>query len=117
MRSFRTVNGNKIYSDLSNPTAAVTLATPTIESAIRNPDGSIKLTWSKASGADRYNVYRATSENGEYEFKASVLGGELTYTDTEAVGGTAYYYKVRAYKKFDDIVYYGQYSGAKYVSK
>ncbi|MBO4928032.1 MAG: hypothetical protein J5379_07270, partial [Clostridiales bacterium] len=66
---------------------------------------------SKASGADRYNIYRSTSENGTYEYIQSVQKVE-SFTDTTAEDGVTYYYKVRAYKKLDGIVYYGGYSAA-----
>lgn len=70
-----------------------------------------KITWSKASGADRYNIYRSTSLNGSYEYLASVQHVE-NYIDTNADSNQEYYYKVRAYKKYDGIVYYGQESSA-----
>lgn len=108
IRSYTIVNGVKEYSAYSNPVAAVALAQPAILSADRQKDGT-KITWSKASGADRYNVYRSTSLNGSYEYLASVQHVEA-YTDTTADFEQQYYYKVRAYKKYDGIVYYGQYS-------
>ncbi|MBO4926693.1 MAG: hypothetical protein J5379_00360 [Clostridiales bacterium] len=95
---------------ISGVKAAVALATPTLNSATSTSSG-VKLSWSKASGADRYNVYRSTSKNGTYEYVASVQGTE-TYTDTSAKSGTTYYYKVRAYKKVDGNTYYGGYSNA-----
>ncbi|MBO4927300.1 MAG: leucine-rich repeat protein [Clostridiales bacterium] len=87
---------------------SVALATPKLISVVTTDDG-VELSWSKASGADRYNVYRSTSENGNYEYIESVQKVEA-YVDTTAQAGVTYYYKVRAYKKIDGIVYYGGYS-------
>ncbi|MBO4926694.1 MAG: hypothetical protein J5379_00365 [Clostridiales bacterium] len=95
---------------ISSQKKAVALATPTLNSAESKGIG-IVLSWTKASGADRYNIYRSTSENGTYEYITSVQKTE-TYTDTAVTSGTTYYYKVRAYKKIDGIVYYGGYSNS-----
>ena len=104
----RDKNGKMV--GLSYAKSAVALATPTLNSATGTSSG-VKLSWSKASGADRYNIYRSTSKNGTYEYVTSVQGTE-TYTDTSAKSGTTYYYKVRAYKKYDGMVFYGGYSNA-----
>ena len=93
---------------ITEPKAAVALATPNPYSPEVDSDG-ITLSWSKASGADRYNIYRSTSPNGSYTYMQSVQKVEC-YTDTTAVNGVTYYYKIRAYKKIDGIVYYGGYS-------
>ncbi|MBO4926625.1 MAG: hypothetical protein J5379_00010 [Clostridiales bacterium] len=90
---------------------AVPLATPTMESATYTSGKGVTLTWTKASGADRYNVYRYNSSTGKYDYVTSVLGGNLTYTDPAGKKGD--YYKVRAYKKYDGVVYYGGWSNAK----
>ncbi|MBO4926691.1 MAG: hypothetical protein J5379_00350 [Clostridiales bacterium] len=102
------IEGNTIA--VSEVKMAVALATPTLDSATGTSTG-VKLSWSKASGADRYNIYRSTSENGTYEYIASVQGAEA-YVDTTAASGTTYYYKVRAYKKVDGKTYYSGYSSA-----
>ena len=105
-------NGNVM--SVSPVKAAVALATPTITGATAS-GGNVTLTWSKASGADRYNVYRSDSQNGTYTYLQSVQHVE-SYTDTTAEAGKTYYYKVRAYKKYDGIVYYGGYSEYKAIS-
>ena len=56
--------------------------------------GKIKLSWSKVSGAAKYEVQRATSKNGSYVKVATTTGTSVT--DTSAKAGTTYYYKVRA---------------------
>lgn len=56
--------------------------------------GKIKLTWDKQDGADAYKVYRATSKTGTYKLQKTTTAG--AYTDTSAVAGSLYYYKVKA---------------------
>ena len=106
----------QVYDDSSTLIAVsgiaktVTLATPELYGPALEATG-IRLSWSKASGADRYNIYRSTSQNGTYEYITSVQKVE-TYLDTDVVSGTTYYYKIRPYKKVDGSTYYGGYSNA-----
>ncbi|MBO4926834.1 MAG: hypothetical protein J5379_01095 [Clostridiales bacterium] len=110
VRAKRTVNGQVQYSKY-NAAVAVALATPSMESATFKSGKGVTLTWTKASGADRYNVYKYNTSTGKYDYVTSVLGGTLTYTDASGKKGD--YYKVRAYKRVDGVVYYGGWSNAK----
>lgn len=107
--AYKKINGVKTLTAKTESKAAVALATPNLNTVESSSKG-IMLRWSKASGADRYNVYRATSANGTYEYVTSVLGGTTEYVDENIVSGINYYYKVRAYKRYDGVVYYGGYS-------
>ena len=110
VRAKKTVNGVAQYSKYS-AAVAVALATPSMESATFTSGKGVTLKWTKASGADRYNVYKYNTSTGKYDYVASVLGGTLTYTDANGKKGD--YYKVRAYKRVDGVVYYGGWSNAK----
>lgn len=62
---------------------------------------SIKITWTKNNNAARYLVFRADSENGDYEEIGST--GECYYTDTEDLQyNKTYYYKVKALGSDED---------------
>ena len=58
-----------------------------------NAAGKPTLKWSAYNGAVSYQVYRATSENGTYKKVFTTAG--RTYTNTSAVAGKTYYYKVK----------------------
>lgn len=93
--------------------AAVTLnarpTTPKITvSAADNT--SLKISWSKISGATGYQVYRAPSKNGKYTRIADIKSA--SYTDKSLKSGTTYYYKVRAYKTVSKKNVYGASSAA-----
>lgn len=54
----------------------------------------VTLTWTAATGAESYRVYRDTSAVGPFPLLASPTG--TSYVDTGLVNGTTYYYKVRS---------------------
>ena len=56
--------------------------------------GKIKLSWDAIDGAEKYEVWRATSKNGTYTRITTTAKTSITNTKTEP--GTTYYYKVRA---------------------
>ena len=62
--------------------------------------GKPLLSWSKVTGADKYEVYRATSSNGSYSKIATVA--ESSWSDSSAAIGKTYYYKVKAVSELDD---------------
>lgn len=74
------------------------LAAPRVKAASLEYD-KIKLTWNKISGAAGYEIYRAAKRNGTYSKIRTLSSGSVSYVDTGRTAGTAYYYKVRAYKK------------------
>ncbi|OAI52842.1 hypothetical protein AYO44_16410 [Planctomycetaceae bacterium SCGC AG-212-F19] len=55
----------------------------------------VSLSWTGASGATSYKVYRGTTSGGE-TLLASPGGTGTTYTDTTATNGITYFYKVAA---------------------
>jgi len=57
---------------------------------------SINLSWDSVNGADKYNIYRSTNENGTYN-KINVTDITLrSYSDKGLPSNTVYYYKVCA---------------------
>lgn len=71
------------------------LVAPTGVNASYDPStGQATITWDKVPGADRYEVYRATSENGTYAMLYSNTGTRFV-TSNMSAGGT-YYFKIKA---------------------
>ena len=60
-----------------------------------NDAGKPTLKWDPLAGAERYEVYRSDSADGEFILTLSTKG--TTYTNTAAKPGNTYYYKVKAY--------------------
>ena len=67
-------------------------AAPVVKIALSN--GKPRLTWDKVDGATSYVIYRATTANGTYSKLFTTSGTSMT--NTGAVSGKTYYYKVVA---------------------
>ena len=72
-------------------------ARPVVKPDYLASTGKPYLKWSAVTGASKYEVYRAGSQNGSYKYIGSTT--KTNYTDTTASAGYAYYYKVKAVSK------------------
>ena len=70
------------------------LARPVITLTNVASSGKIKISWEPVAKAEGYTVYRATSSTGTY-YKLGTTT-KTSYTNTGAVAGKTYYYKVVA---------------------
>jgi len=107
VRAFYEVDGKK---DLCTPSVTKTVkAIPSKPKAkIKANDGKVTLTWTKVSGASKYEVYRYHNAKKKYVRVATKTG--TTYTDKTVKKGNSYAYKVRAYRLIDNKKVYGQFS-------
>ena len=69
-------------------------AQPTVTLSNVASTGKIKISWAKVDGAQKYEVYRATSKTGTYSRISTVTGTSLI--NNKANAGKTYYYKVKA---------------------
>lgn len=108
-RAYKKISGESYYSKTSSAlevprtlskTAAITASSTTAK--------AVTVDWSGISGAQKYNVYRATSQSGSYKFVATTTG--TSYTDKSLTAGKTYYYKVRGMKTAKNVKYYSVYS-------
>ena len=74
---------------------------------------TVSLSWKKADGAKKYQIYRATRKKGKYSKITTTK--KLTYEDTSLSKNKTYYYKVRAYYVKAGKNIYGSYSNVKSV--
>lgn len=81
-------------SGYSNVLSVPYLCAAPVIGAENASSGKPSVNWEKVSGAQKYTVYRATSENGKYSKLGTTT--KLTYTDSKATAGNTYYYKVIA---------------------
>lgn len=69
-------------------------ARPVVSITTNASSGKPSLKWNAVGGAAKYEVYRATSKNGTYTKMYTTTS--TSYTNSTAVPGTTYYYKVKA---------------------
>lgn len=79
-----------------------------------NTYNSLKLTWNVTTGANYYQIYRATGSSGTYTLIATQLYTSASYINTGLTTGMTYYYKVRAYALYAGNNIYSDFSSAVY---
>lgn len=107
VRAFYEIDGKK---DLCTASATKTVkpvpAKPVVKA--KAADGKITLTWSKVSGATKYEVYKYSSAKKKYVRVASA--SRTSYTDKSVKNGKTYSYKVKAYRLINGSKVYGNFS-------
>lgn len=68
----------------------------------------LSLNWSKVDGSKNYNVYRASSKNGEYVYIGCT--NTNSFIDTALKSGETYYYCIKATNAANGVKYYGSLS-------
>ena len=109
MRTYRCLGSVTIYGKYSSIQALQPkLATPLTSSKAGKK--SIRLKWSKITGASGYQIVRSTKKNGSYS-KVKTLGKSSTsWTTSSLKSRKYYYYKIRAYRIVNGKKYYSNYS-------
>lgn len=96
----------------ADTTASGTLKTPVLKASGKN-FYTVKLSWSKISGANGYKVQRYNSSKKAYEtIKTISSGSTVSYQHTGLNAATTYQYRVRAYKKANGTTTYSSYASA-----
>ena len=82
------------YVNISNP-------------SIQSYNDKAILKWERNKYVDGYTIYRATSKTGIYEKIKTINNNSTTsYTDKNIKAKTVYYYKIKAYKKYENKDYF-----------
>lgn len=112
--TYMDVNEKRIESSLSSAKEKSPYAKTTL-TAKNNSSKSITLEWTKVSGVDGYEIYRADTYNGKLKKIKTIKGGsKVSYTE-KITKGKAYVYQVRAYANKNGKKLYGQKSSKKKV--
>jgi hypothetical protein len=83
----------------TNQSAAISVesvfpGTPTIEAT--ELFNAIRIDWEPTTKTDSYKLYRTTNPDNLGPMIIEITDGTTTYTDTTAVAGTIYYYKLKS---------------------
>lgn len=96
---------NSANSNQAGATPQVAAPTPTPTPATQLPAtpanltasagyGQVSLSWSTATGAASYNIYRSTTNGGPYTSITNVAA--TSYVNSGLISGTTYYYAIKA---------------------
>lgn len=93
-RGTATITATTVNGKTASCTVAITLAAPVVKVA-NTTTSSVKLTWTKVSGASKYVVYRSTKKSGKYKKVGATKS--TSYTNKKLTANKKYYYKVLSY--------------------
>ncbi len=84
---------------LNRVDASDTLRKTSLTKLVGRSSSRVFLEWEQVESASGYEVYRSTSQKGEYKRVARIKqSGNTTCADRDVESGQTYYYKVRPYK-------------------
>ncbi len=108
---------NTIEITVTDGSTTPTIDAPVISSVYSTVQTSVKVTWTEVEGADGYQLYRATEEDGTYSCVKTISDGTTTsYTNSDLTVGQTYYYKVCAYTKDSSNNWvYSEFSDVRYM--
>jgi hypothetical protein len=114
IRGVRTLNGYPAYSRFSAiKSVTVSLSAPSLKQANRTKPKTVRLKWSKVTGAKGYEIYRSAGKGKKYTLIADVKA--TTYRD-KLPKKKNYYYKVRCYTVINKKKVYSGFSAIKFSS-
>ncbi|MCR5368610.1 leucine-rich repeat protein [Eubacterium sp.] len=113
VRGYKTVNGNKVYSDYSSIVSAKTKAVPQV-TGLKITGGtynSVNIKWNSVPGATSYHVYKGLkNSSGQITWTKHGVYTKTSCALKNLVTGNTYYFKVQAAIKENNTVNYGSYS-------
>ncbi|MDO5521818.1 MAG: InlB B-repeat-containing protein [bacterium] len=83
-------------------------AAPSVSYVKQTSLTSMEISWNEVKGASGYEIYRASSNNGDYKLVGTL--SETNYIDKDVKVNQNYYYKVKAYKEDKGMYAYGEFS-------
>jgi fibronectin type 3 domain-containing protein len=89
------ISGNS-NEDSATPVAPLPLPGAPSGLTAAPADGTIRLSWTAATGAASYNVYRGTTANGQAAMPLATGITGTSFNNSGLTNGTAYFYKVSA---------------------
>lgn len=93
VKPYKTVDGKRYYGGYATVDAWTVPKTPSVKLSYK--DSKITATWSEAEGAEGYDVYMSTMEEGNYESVGSTT--ETEFTTDKVKNNNIYYIRVRGY--------------------
>ena len=117
VRAIKITTDTTLHGPFSAVKSAKTaLDKPVLETVESTDSGIYLYLGSGVSGANVYQIHRATSSNGKYSLLETLAHSMNYFLDTKVKESTVYYYKVRAGILVDGKPVYGPYSSIKKIA-
>lgn len=84
--------------NIDNESISSTLSSPIVSSASASYYHTINLTWNKVALATQYIIERS-NDNQNFSVIATLDSSRVSWTNTDLVAGTSYYYRIKAVNK------------------
>lgn len=98
VRAYTTSGSSSYQSAMSSyASVAATSPAPSTIRGTKTSSGTATIQWSKAIGAEGYQIAYATSVNGKYYSVGTVGASSLAVRKSGLTSGRTYYFKVRSY--------------------
>lgn len=108
-----TLTGIGKYAGKKSLSFVIRPAKPKIQSVKRNGKKTLKISWKKAPGGVKYEVYRSTTKHGSYRKIKTVRKSTSSFNNNKLKSGKTYYYKIRSVKKVNGTTYRSGFSNSK----
>lgn len=96
IRAYTKVGKKKVYGKFSSvKSAKIKPYAPSFR--LKSSNRNVKITWKKASGARKYQVYCGVSKKGKYYRIRESVRFRYVHDDSRLKKGKTYYYKMRTY--------------------
>ncbi len=117
VKAYKKVNGKTYWGKASDTLKTSTdPAQVTMKSASKSKT-AVRINWKKVTGASGYQVQRYNSSTKKWvTVKTIKSGSTVSYKNTGLKKGTAYKYRVRAYRTVNGTKLYGKWSSTKKVT-
>ncbi|MCD7740976.1 MAG: fibronectin type III domain-containing protein [Ruminococcus sp.] len=117
VKAYITRGGKNYYGSVSSTIKTTTKPAQVTMKTASKTKTAVRINWKKVTGANGYQVQRYNSSTKKWvTVKTIKSGSTLTYKQTGLKKGTAYKYRVRAYRVINGKKVYGTWSKTKKVT-
>ncbi|MCI9063266.1 MAG: hypothetical protein HFJ17_01490 [Clostridia bacterium] len=109
IRAYKESNKVKYYGSYAPVVTTITKPSKLQGFKVSDSDASsVKLSWQKIQGATGYKVYMYSSLTNKYDYYGKTSSSSITISNLDSK--VQYKFKVRGYKTFNNVQYFGGYS-------
>ncbi|MGN0633627.1 MAG: leucine-rich repeat protein [Oscillospiraceae bacterium] len=115
VKAYAKSDGKTYWGESSDTMTTTTKpAKVVMKSSYSSTASAVRINWNTVTGATGYRVYRYDPKTKKYVVIATIKDGSAnTYRDSGRKAKTSYQYKVKAYRKVNDVNYWGEASDVK----